>query len=74
MSIFSISVIQVNREKTGLVGKVTEYAMGLEFVRNMIFKKAREQVMKMTGGLYPAPLKVRRKESIFFFQKCSNFK
>lgn len=39
--------------------------MGLEFVRNMIFKKAREQVMKMTGGLYPAPLKVSRIENIF---------
>lgn len=56
----------MNREKTGLVAKATEYAMGLEFVRNMIFKKAREQVMKMTGGLYPAPLKVRRKKSFFF--------
>lgn len=50
--------LKVNREKTGLVNKVTEYAMSLEFVKNFIFKKARDQVMKMSGGLYPAPLKI----------------
>lgn len=50
--------IKVNREKTGLVNKVTDYAMGLNFVKDFIFKKAREQVMKMSGGLYPAPLKI----------------
>ena len=27
-------------------------------VRNYVFSKARQQVMKMTGGLYPAPLKI----------------
>lgn len=48
----------MNREKTGLVAKATEYALGIEFIRNIIFKKAREQVMKLSGGLYPAPLKV----------------
>lgn len=49
---------QVDRSKKGLVAKATETAMGIEFIRNYIFKKAREQVMKMSGGLYPAPLKV----------------
>lgn len=27
-------------------------------VRDYVFKKARETVMKKTGGLYPAPLKI----------------
>lgn len=49
---------QVDRSKKGLVAKATETAMGIEFIRNYIFKKAREQVMKMSGGLYPAPLRV----------------
>lgn len=48
--------LKVNREKSGAVHKITEFAMGLEFVKNFIFKKARDQVMKMSGGLYPAPL------------------
>lgn len=50
--------LKVNREKTGVVAKVTEYALGIEFIRNKIFEKAKGQVMKMTGGLYPAPLRV----------------
>lgn len=49
---------QVNREKTGLVNKLTDAAFGYEFVRNFVFKKAKDQVMKLSGGLYPAPLKV----------------
>lgn len=53
-----MSSLQVDRNKKGLVGKLTNYALGIEFIRNYIFKKAREQVMKLSGGLYPAPLKV----------------
>lgn len=37
--------------------------MQWEFVKNMIFNKAKEQVMKASRGLYPAPLKV----SIYFY-------
>lgn len=48
----------VNRQKTGLVAQATEYVMGVNFVKDQIFKKAREQVMKMSGGLYPAPLRI----------------
>lgn len=48
--------LKVNRQKTGMVNKVTEFAMGLDFVKDFVFKKARDQVMKMSGGLYPAPL------------------
>lgn len=50
--------IVVDRTKTGLVKKLTEYVMGMEWVQNKIFEKAGQQVMKQTGGLYPAPLKV----------------
>lgn len=50
--------LQVNREKTGLVNKITAAAFGYEFVRNFVFNKAKEQVLKLTGGLYPAPLRV----------------
>jgi len=28
------------------------------FGRNFVFKKAKETVMKKTGGLYPAPLRI----------------
>lgn len=50
--------LKVNREKTGLVNKVMEFAFGLDFVKDQVFKKAKQQVMKMSNGLYPAPLKV----------------
>lgn len=49
---------QVDRSKKGLVAKGTETAMKIGFIRDYVFKKAREQVMKMSGGLYPAPLRV----------------
>lgn len=50
--------MKVERTKKGLVQKITASVMQLEFVKNMIFKKAREQVMKASRGLYPAPLKI----------------
>lgn len=51
--------MRVDRSKNGLVDKITATVMGWDFVKNIIFKKAREQVMKASGGLYPAPLKVK---------------
>ncbi|CAH0725904.1 unnamed protein product, partial [Brenthis ino] len=48
----------VDRSKKGLVSKVTEAAMQWEWIKNMIFNKAKEQVMKASRGLYPAPLKI----------------
>lgn len=50
--------IKVNRSKTGLVDKLTEFAFGFDFVKDKVFQKAKEQVLKASGGLYPAPLKV----------------
>ena len=31
---------------------------GYDFVKNIVFDKAKEQVMKQTNGLYPAPLRI----------------
>lgn len=50
--------IKVDRSKKGMIEKITASVMQLDFVKNMIFKKAKEQVMKASRGLYPAPLKV----------------
>ncbi|CAB3383378.1 Hypothetical predicted protein [Cloeon dipterum] len=49
--------LKINREK-GLVDKVLKFALNYEFVRNQIFGKAKQAIMKQTGGLYPAPLKI----------------
>lgn len=32
--------------------------LDINWVKDKIFGKARQQVMKMSGGLYPAPLKI----------------
>lgn len=45
-------------KKKGLTEKVFNAALQYDFVKDQIFKKAKAQVMKMSGGLYPAPLKV----------------
>ncbi|XP_068620793.1 trifunctional enzyme subunit alpha, mitochondrial [Battus philenor] len=50
--------LKVDRSKKGLVEKLTATAMSWDFVKNMIFNKAKEQVMKASRGLYPAPLKI----------------
>lgn len=41
-----------------LTERLMTRALGYEWVRNMVFDKAKGQVMKMTQGLYPAPLKI----------------
>lgn len=50
--------LKVNRKKTGVVNAITDYAFSIDWVKDKVFGKAREQVMKMSGGLYPAPLKI----------------
>ncbi|XP_023015630.2 monolysocardiolipin acyltransferase Mtpalpha [Leptinotarsa decemlineata] len=49
--------LKVNRDKS-LTDKVLAYALQYNWVKDQIFKKAKGQVMKMTGGLYPAPLRI----------------
>ncbi|KAL3199951.1 hypothetical protein MRX96_013434 [Rhipicephalus microplus] len=41
-----------------LTERLMNKALQYELVRNMVFDKAKNQVMKMTQGLYPAPLKI----------------
>ncbi|XP_013188895.1 trifunctional enzyme subunit alpha, mitochondrial [Amyelois transitella] len=50
--------IKVDRSKKGLVEKITATVMQWDFIKNIIFNKAKEQVMKASRGLYPAPLKI----------------
>lgn len=57
----------VDRTKKGMVNAVTEYVMGIDWVKNKIFEKAKEQVMKQTGGLYPAPLTVSENDNRLVF-------
>lgn len=38
--------------------KIMDFAFGFDFVKDKVFLKAKQQVMKLSGGLYPAPLKV----------------
>lgn len=46
-----------NKNKT-LIDKVIDLALQQEWLREKFFDSAKGKVLKMTGGLYPAPLKV----------------
>lgn len=48
----------IDRSKKSMMDKAMNYALKYDFVKDKIFGKAKQQVMKMSGGLYPAPLKV----------------
>ncbi|XP_055682060.1 trifunctional enzyme subunit alpha, mitochondrial [Lutzomyia longipalpis] len=50
--------LKVDREKKGVVNKIMAFALDIGWVKDKVFGKAKEQVMKQTGGLYPAPLKI----------------
>uniref|UniRef100_A0A8D8R562 Trifunctional enzyme subunit alpha, mitochondrial n=1 Tax=Cacopsylla melanoneura TaxID=428564 RepID=A0A8D8R562_9HEMI len=50
--------LKINRTKPLIPDKALGLALKFDFVRNMIFGQAKEKVMKMSGGLYPAPLKI----------------
>lgn len=50
--------LKVERGPKSLVEKITQQVLSYNFVKDQVFKKARAQVMKLTGGLYPAPLKI----------------
>uniref|UniRef100_A0A8C8CPQ0 enoyl-CoA hydratase n=1 Tax=Oncorhynchus tshawytscha TaxID=74940 RepID=A0A8C8CPQ0_ONCTS len=45
-------------KKKGMMQKVQDYVMGIAFVRQQIYKNVNGKVMKMSKGLYPAPLKI----------------
>merc|ERR1712012_146415 len=41
-----------------MVEKITKLALQYDFAKDIVFNKAKDQVMKQTNGLYPAPLKI----------------
>lgn len=59
--------LKVDRKKKSLPDKLLNFALQYDWVKNQIFNKAKTQVMKMTGGLYPAPLKVNYCRNKFIF-------
>lgn len=46
-----------NKNKS-LVDKAIDLALKQEWLREKFFESAKGKVLKMTGGLYPAPIKV----------------
>ncbi|KAF5288626.1 hypothetical protein FQR65_LT11997 [Abscondita terminalis] len=50
--------LKVDRQKKSLGDKVLNFLLQYNWVKDKIFEKARAQVMKQSGGLYPAPLKI----------------
>lgn len=50
--------LKIDRNSKSIQNKIMDYALTFEFVKDQIFKRAKAQVMKMSGGLYPAPLKI----------------
>ncbi|KAG8241893.1 hypothetical protein J6590_076580 [Homalodisca vitripennis] len=49
--------LKADRKKS-LMDKIMNLAFQYDWVKDQVFKKAKGQVMKLTGGLYPAPLKM----------------
>jgi len=49
--------LKVDRKK-GLMDQIMSTAFKIDFIKDMVFKKAKDQVLRLTGGLYPAPLKI----------------
>lgn len=49
--------LQIERKKS-ITDKILKFALQYNWVKDQIFGKARKQVMKLSGGLYPAPLKI----------------
>lgn len=50
--------LKVHRGPKTSMDKLTDYLLKYDFVKDYIFNKAKDQVMKLTNGVYPAPLKI----------------
>ncbi|KAF2350118.1 Fatty acid oxidation complex alpha subunit mitochondrial [Trinorchestia longiramus] len=50
--------LKVQRGPKSTMDKIMQSALQYDFVKNFVFNKAKEQVMKQTNGVYPAPLKI----------------
>lgn len=48
----------VIRRSRPLLQRLTEYALGYQFVRNLILERSKKEVLKFSLGLYPAPLRL----------------
>jgi len=47
----------INRTRT-LMQRIIDALLQFQFIRNIVFEKAKNKVMTMSYGLYPAPLKI----------------
>jgi len=50
--------LKVDRKKKPLFQMLLDFGLTINWVRNQIFGRAEKQVLKLSGGLYPAPLRV----------------
>lgn len=50
--------LKVKRGPRNMMEKVMATALQYDFAKDQVFKRARASVMKLTGGVYPAPLKI----------------
>ncbi|XP_018334123.1 trifunctional enzyme subunit alpha, mitochondrial, partial [Agrilus planipennis] len=50
--------LKINRNNKPLSEKIIRFALQYNIVKDQIFNKAKQQVLKQSGGLYPAPLKI----------------
>ncbi|XP_071519779.1 trifunctional enzyme subunit alpha, mitochondrial-like [Panulirus ornatus] len=50
--------MHVKRGPKNLMEKIMGGALQYDFVKDQVFKKAKSTVMKQTGGVYPAPLRI----------------
>ncbi|CAK9799130.1 Trifunctional enzyme subunit alpha, mitochondrial [Anthophora quadrimaculata] len=50
--------LKIERGPKTLLDQAMNYALSFQFVKDQVFNKARNEVMKKSGGLYPAPLKI----------------
>jgi enoyl-CoA hydratase/long-chain 3-hydroxyacyl-CoA dehydrogenase len=50
--------LKVDRKKKPLTQTLLDFGLTFNWVRNQVFGRAKQQVLKLSGGLYPAPLRV----------------
>lgn len=50
--------LNIDRSSKTLIDKLMNYALSFDFVKDQVFNRTKKEVMKKTGGLYPAPLKI----------------
>ncbi len=62
-----------------VISEVMDFVLKYEFGKNYLLKQVKSKVMKQTGGLYPAPLKIidvstiMKLEAIFGHRKALKY-